>query len=355
MSDLPTKEVNDHSFLSEELLIPNVNKMDGSRTNMVCSHLSQLLILNNAEAPLVFTNFENQVGKYSSGINRIEENGKVLACLEFNKFNKLVLIQKGKTLDLVHVCHANNITENFGYRYIHNDKLSRVGSTIKKNEIVHRNNMYDDEGNFQYGVNLNTLYLPFKGKTYEDPVVISESAAKKLSHSNVDTYYIMLNQNDVLIKELPQVGESIKDGILTIRRRINNATVLSEFKKNVFNKVLPDDVVFYADGIVSDIKVYCNTPRDLEYPYNSLLKETEATQKEVYKDLLELLEKKTIAKLKFSDNVNFWRRKATDCLAKVPFTYEKSQFEGIVVVVQVENEEACLLGSKLTGRYGNKG
>ena len=69
MSDiLPKKEINDHSFLAEELLIPNANKADASRLNMVDSHLSQLMVLDKTELPLVFTGFENQVGEISTGI-----------------------------------------------------------------------------------------------------------------------------------------------------------------------------------------------------------------------------------------------------------------------------------------------
>lgn len=354
-NQLPKYTVDNHSFLAEELLIPNTDKTDGSRTNMVCSHLSQLLVLNDSELPLVFTNFENQVGRYSSGIKYATETTKIVAIFEFNQYDKLILLRKGDTLDILHKRYSKNITENFGYVYHHNEKLKEPNAIIRKNELMYHNSMYDKEGNFKYGVNLKTVYLPYKGKTYEDPIVISESASKKLSHSVVDTYYIMLNQNDVLIKPLPRVGEYITNSILTVRRRINNSTVLSDFKEEFFDRTLPDDVVFYGDGMVTDIKVYCNNRKDLEYPYNSLLKETEQRQKEVYNDFLEFLERKNISKLKFSEEVKYWKREAVDYLSKVPFSYEKTQYDGNVVVVTVTRTEKCQLGSKLTNRYGGKG
>jgi len=56
-----------HKFLAEELLIPNLNKCDSVRVNMFDNHLPQALVLENPDFPNVFTNFENQVGKYSTG------------------------------------------------------------------------------------------------------------------------------------------------------------------------------------------------------------------------------------------------------------------------------------------------
>ena len=79
-------EVNNHSFLAEELLIPNANKVDCSRANMVCSHVGQLLVLDEAETPNVFSRFENQAGQYSSGIKRLKHASKVVKVFSFNEY-----------------------------------------------------------------------------------------------------------------------------------------------------------------------------------------------------------------------------------------------------------------------------
>lgn len=347
--------VNDHSFLSEELLLPNTDKIDASRTNMVCSQVNQMLILNDSELPLVFTNFENQIGKYSTGIKTAKENITIVKILSFNDYRSLIFtVNEDNVLDIIEYKGAINLTQYFGYKSILNPDITE-GSVLEKDDIIFRNNMYDDSGNFKYGVNLNTVYLPYKGKTFEDPIVISETAAKKLSHSSVEKITIVLNRNDVLVKPLPKIGETVKDKLLTLRRRISLSSVLSEFKNDNFANTLPEDVPFIASGMVTNVEVFCNTQEDLDFPYNTYLKEIENVQFTLYSELVEFLES-VQDKYTFSEDINFWHRKAADYIdPEIYFSYDKSKFEGIVVVVELLETKPCMVGSKLTGRCGNKG
>lgn len=353
---LPSGVITDHSFLAEELMIPNTNKADGSRLNMVSSHLGQLLVLQETDLPYVFTGFENQVGKYSTGIKFAKDKMKVLEVLEFHKFHKLVLVENQSTgsLDIVEYKYSKNLTESFGYVNAVNENIFQEGTMIDKDEILYHNGMYDDYGNFGMGRNLNTIYLPFKGKTYEDPIVISETAAKMLSHNTVSKYEIMLNSNDVLIKPIGKVGDTVSDGVLTYRRRISNSTILNEFTEGTFRTPLPDDVPFFASGMITDIKVYSNMDSDLNAFYNADLKAIELQQQEVFKALKKI--QKDYKDKTFDDDLAFWIRKANDYFNdNITFTYDKSQFEGIVVIVEVTESEPCWIGDKLTGRYGDKG
>ena len=347
--------IEDHSFLAEELLIPNANKTDGSRMNMVCSQFSQLLVMNHAEPPLVFSNFENQIASISSGLVTVKENAEVVAVLPYNDCRALVLLKYDTgVLDLVEYKFATNLTESFGYTS--ESMIEDIGQKFKKGDTLFYNGMYDEHRNFQYGNNLRTVYLPFKGKTYEDAIVISESAAKLLSHTTVTQYLVVLNRNDVCVYDVPKVGEEIKDGVLTARRRISNQTILDSFKNDEFGVLRPGDTPFFGNGIITDVEVMCNTPEDLEFPYNAYFKEVYENQNALYENLLETLNSKKLSKLKLSDNALFWKRKAEDILdPEIKFEYDKREFEGIVVRVDVVEEHECEIGSKLTGRYGNKG
>lgn len=351
-------EVNDHSFLAEELLIPNANKVDCSRANMVCSHVGQLLVLDEAEVPNVFSRFENQAGEFSSGIKRLKKKSKVVKVLSFNEYNHLVLLlNEDNVLEIREIKAAQNLTESFGYVNHNNESLFTVDSEIEADEIIQHNGMYDPNGNFQFGLNLLTVYLPYKGKTYEDPMVISETAAKKLSHSTVKIFDIVLNRNDVLVQPPVAVGEEIDElGIVARRRRINMASILDEFKNNTFNQLHPNDTLFFGHGVVTNIQVFCNTPEDLEYPYNNMLKEIEAEQREVYTKLLKYLNSKAVKKMVLDDNISFWKRKAEEYLnSEIKFSFDKREFEGILVRVEVTHSIPASVGSKLSGRYGDKG
>jgi hypothetical protein len=153
------KEVNDHSFLAEELLIPNASKTDGSRANMVCSHFGQLLVPDHAETPNVFTRFENQAGKYSSGIKRLKHQSTVKKVFKFDEHNHLVLLLTDENvLEIREIKIAQNLTEAFGYVNHNNERLFEVGAVLEKDEIIQHNGMYDPNGNFQFGLNLRTVY-----------------------------------------------------------------------------------------------------------------------------------------------------------------------------------------------------
>ena len=342
--------VNDHSFLAEELLIPNANKTDGSRMNMVCSQFSQLLVMDNAEPPLVFTNFENQIASKSSGLVLAKENAEIVAVLPYNDCRALVLLKYDTgVLDLIEHKYATNLTESFGYTS--ESLIEDIGQTFKKGDTLYYNGMYDEHRNFKFGNNLRTVYLPFKGKTYEDAIVISKSASKLLSHTTVTQYLVVLNRNDVCVYDVPKVGEEIKDGILTARRRISHQTILDSFKNDEFNILRPGDTPFFGNGIITDVEVMCNTPEDLEYPYNAHFKEVYENQNKLYTEFLEILDSKELSKLKFSDNVLFWKRKATDILdPEIMFEHDKREFEGVIVRVDVIESHECEVGSKLTGR-----
>lgn len=367
MTAVLPEPIYDHSFLAEELLIPNVNKIDGSRCNMVCSHVTQVLILENAETPLVFANFENQVGQYSTGFKEVPEGGlEVMKIFEFNDYRKLILTRNAKNeWNLIEWKAAVNLTEAFGYINTLNENVVE-GAMLDDSQWIMRNGMYDDNLNFQMGVNLNTLYLPFKGYTFEDAVVISDEAAAKLTHNDVSIFYVVLNRNDVLTNRygtklvyqaLPAIGQPIAGGILCSRRRINYSTILDEFKDTEFSNQGPDDVNFFANGTVTDIEVFCNTPEDLEYPYNNDFKIIADAQRALYTELLEWCQAiRADDENVVLEDLSFWHQKARDYLDDdIPHNFDKRVFEGIVVKVTVTNEIKCQVGSKITGRYGNKG
>ena len=69
---------NKHYFLSEELLVPRTNNCDTQRLNMFSNHINQLVHLKTPEFPKVFTNFENQIGEYSTAYKKAISDYKIL-------------------------------------------------------------------------------------------------------------------------------------------------------------------------------------------------------------------------------------------------------------------------------------
>jgi len=161
---------NPHYFMSEELLVPRVNNSDTQRINMFSNHINQFVHLVKPEFPRVFTNFENQVGEYSIAYKKAQEDFVILAKIEKNKFNYDFIVQykSSKVYDILHYRRAVNITEDYGYALEDCVADKKVGEIVYKDETVSRSTNYDDDMNFSYGVNLMSVFLPYKNLTYED-------------------------------------------------------------------------------------------------------------------------------------------------------------------------------------------
>ena len=69
--------------------------------------------------------------------------------------------------------------------YINNTPQVKAGQHFKKGDVLASSNYTDDKGVAAMGTNLRTGWLSWKGGTYEDAIVISESAAKKLTSTTM--------------------------------------------------------------------------------------------------------------------------------------------------------------------------
>ena len=127
------EDVNEHFFMSEELLTPNVNNCDTQRLNMFSNHINQAVHLAKSDFPKVFTGFENQIGEYSIAYKKAKSDATIVAKVWKNPMNyTLVLKYRDGTYDVVDIGSAVNICEEYGYRI--NDCVADkdVGDTINE-------------------------------------------------------------------------------------------------------------------------------------------------------------------------------------------------------------------------------
>lgn len=69
--------------------------------------------------------------------------------------------------------------------YITNTPQVKAGQSFKAGDVLASSNYTDDKGTAAIGTNLRSGWLSWKGGTYEDACVISESAAKKLTSTTM--------------------------------------------------------------------------------------------------------------------------------------------------------------------------
>lgn len=350
---------NPHYFLAEDLLAPFVNRTDGSRLNMFVSQTGQLLTLQNGEVPKVFSNFENQIGEHSKGMGYVKANDDLTLVKEIkineNKIHYFFSTEE-KRLECYTFKSSSRLTEEYGYSNI--NKINGK-KTFKKNDVLIHNTMYDSDLNLKYGVNLLTTFLTCRGLTFEDSIILSESASKKkLSHVSVAEACINLNNNDVLLdihngKPFPDIGEKFEN-ILCVRRRLNYNTALVDFKEST--TILPSDTPFYFEGKIENIEVYSNLDEDsLNLPQNKVIKELVCKSRNDWSEIKTFIEEKVKEGYSLSDNAGYLLKKSREYLSGLKFTKDKSEFEGTLIEFTISKENPAYPGSKIANRFGGKG
>lgn len=167
-------------------LIPGFSGMKGGRLIMGSRMLTQALPLEKPEAPLVQsatsedpnTSYEEKYGQFM-GTSFSPVTGTVV---DIDDDTVVIADARGKK-------HEVELYNNFILNQktaIHSTPTVKKGDTVKANQMVAKSNFTDDNGTTALGLNLKTVFMPYKGN-FEDGVVISESAAKKLTSQHMYT------------------------------------------------------------------------------------------------------------------------------------------------------------------------
>jgi DNA-directed RNA polymerase beta subunit len=375
---------NSHCFMAESLLSPWCNHTDLVRLNMFHSHLPQAMILNDPEFPRIYTGFEKQIGKYVfSSKNMASNDFTIFKVFDKNIYTRIYILvnEKEKLVDAVEVSEFFHITEDFGYRIKDNIKKSDLapqdneyyyktvleGKELKEGTVI--SNSFNNKDNlFSLGTNLKAVLMSFKGLTYEDGIVISESAAKKLSVTAISKVKVTINDNDILLnlygnksnyRVIPKIGEPINDGILCARRKISYDSIFYDFKADNMNQInFDNDDIFYLNGTVVDINLFSNkNDEQLEKAeYTKQLRKIKRDNDYYYRMIKENILELKKKKFKLIGDSSFHLRRATEMLDENKvFVSDKTAFNNMEMEVIVATETPIEVGSKIVGRYGNKG
>lgn len=87
----------------------------------------------------------------------------------------------------------NNMPLN-GKAFLDSSPTVKVGAVVKKGQLIADSN-FTDNGELALGTNLLAAYVPFKGLNFEDGVVITERAAKKLTSEHLYNFSDQISDN----------------------------------------------------------------------------------------------------------------------------------------------------------------
>lgn len=169
-------------FSNSTVLVPFLSNNAGARANLAGKMGVQALSLKYREKPLVQTasDRENKTNEDIIGEKITPHSpvdGEVIGVTE----KAIEIADKSGKKHLVNL-YDNYIVGN--KNFLHNEPVVAKGDKVKAGQLLADTN-YTKDGVLAMGTNLKTIYVPYKGLTFEDGIVVSESAAQRLTSQHM--------------------------------------------------------------------------------------------------------------------------------------------------------------------------
>lgn len=307
-----------HYVLAPELmygdstnLLPFLGNMQGNRAIMGSKQVAQALPLVHSEEPLIQVkshlgneSFEKVIAK------EISQKAPVSGVVTKVTSDEIVIKEKG-TNKLVPISLRNMLPLN-SKTYLHDTPNIKVGDKVERGQIVADQN-FTRNGTLALGTNLNVAYMPFHGLVHEDSVIVSESAAIKLTSTHMYRKSLDITKEIILNKQkfkafYPNMYSS--EGV----EKLDETGIIK-----------PGSSVSYGEPLILALRKTHASPTDV------MLGRVHKSFNNPYKD--------------FSES---WDKTSPGKVIDVRVTRS-------TVVITIQTEMAAQEGDKLGGRYGNKG
>lgn len=255
-------------------LVPFMGSTQGNRASTAGRMMTQAMSLSNKEAPLVRVKdskrgivWEDAVGGFlNPSLGKVTIGGKTYSAT--GKVTKVtpdyIYIRRDQDGKTVKKGLYNNFPLNQD-GFLHSKPLVKAGDKIKSTTSLAETN-YSTGDTLSIGKNLTVAYMPWKGYNFEDGAVLTEGAAKKLSHEMIHKKNIFFSPKksifdltkfrayfpgivdagtrSKLTKEgLPIIGETFYPGeVLAVyleeRDLSNTDKILRKLNKSIFNNYI---------------------------------------------------------------------------------------------------------------------
>ena len=364
-------------------LLTQFNKMSGPRAHLFYTHVSNALVLNNAESPLIYTGYELAFGKRSNGYKQAKSDYQIIAKIHRHnsmpnmKYLLVLLDLNTGVYTVEEVSHYKSLVEMYGYvRPESAIDHAAVGTIIRKGEDFYRSTSTDKYNNFRFGINAKACFVNTLN-CVADAVFISDEFAEKANFYLIEETEIILNLNDVLLnlhgnsdyyKCLPEVGEDItENGILCARRKIDFNLAASNLTDSALSTLLESDDIFRGRGTVVDIDINVNKQDDLlsnKDQYRNQLKYIFQDQlrynREIYDALHPIVandQSKYTFELRHAYDVarNYINNTQLNTSTDIQYATNNGKFEYIYLSIKVAYRKNLSCSDKLSQRSAAKG
>jgi hypothetical protein len=164
-------------------LIPGLSSVSGSRVLIGDKSSLQAMTLVNREAPLVQASPKDGQDSFNRQFGRlVSVSSKVVGTVSAITTDHIT-VKDASGKEHHHEKYDNYIVGRDSY--IHHTPTVKVGDKVKEGHLLATSNHSDHEGTLALGMNLKTAIMPFRSLNFEDALVISQSAAKKLEGEQI--------------------------------------------------------------------------------------------------------------------------------------------------------------------------
>ena len=306
--------------------VPFVNHNDGCRVMFSAAQGRQAIPIIGNQKPLVQTGYETMMTSMltESYIKKSYSDGVVINVTE-NVIQIKHTNGQIQTVELDHPVLKTSIGQIKGSLNAFHSVV-KVGQKVKEGQIVAEGKHIKD-GVISIGTNLLVAMMGWKGYSFEDGYVISESVAKKvftsMSYQEME-FFIGKDDN---IKYIAESGAFTKSGDTLLVRTSKNIEELLDMDPE--DIVEGQQVVKSPGGKILAIEIYPNISIS-KFPI--LMPEYNKFKKR-YEEVHGPMPKK------------FFNASSGD----------NSEFSGIRIVFKIERYDECILGDKITNNHGGKG
>lgn len=315
-----------NAFSLSTNMIPFMANDNGNRTMMAGKHMEQAIPLKYREAPLVQNKLPHAIGVTKGTDTTFEdtvgESYSLFATEDGTKNAKPITGKvKSLTKDYITITSGGkdfkfSLYNNFALNqktFLNHEAKVAVGDKVQGGQLIADTN-YTKNGVLALGKNLKVAYVPYKGYNFEDGIVITDTAAKKLTSEHIH-------------KKQLGISEAVIFGLGKFVANFPNA--MSQENRNKMDDtgiIKKGSKVVFGDTLIAAMK-------DQGGP-----KGAEMIKRRLHKSLVK----------NFKDISEKWKMEVTGTVTDVQRT-------GDQVTVFVKTEEPAKIGDKLAGRHGNKG
>lgn len=383
-----------YNELDERLVgIPAVNaffrSVSGPRAAMFNKHMSQRPNILEPTSQRLQTGVGYELGKYTYKL-AIPENSFISAVIpkytnmigtnvaKSNPLDSVIYVdEETQTIDVLNLVRYHSQHQYFGFEYKY-DK--RVQQQIRKNARTHVETVIADspakapDGDYHFGIHAN-IALMSDPVVIEDGIKISESFAKKLTFTLIESRTVTINNNMIALnmygdddeyKLFPNIGDKIRsDGILFSLREYSGELAPSDMsRKSLRQPTMFDTSTFAQPGAeVIDVEIIKGDVQraDLMEGMQTQLHHHHSAHIRYYRgvyDEYKRLMKETQGALKLSHRFNNLIKEAYAVLNSedIKLSYRsRSKMNGWTIKVVYKYTLTPQLAFKLTDLMGGKG